>query len=128
MKAWRDRLAVVFRADAPFSVYLGLVLVAAGFVLLAVTWGDVAGYLDVGDQVPYLVSGGCAGLGLIVVGVAALAIAVMRSEAARRQRSTDQLLSVVQELRAELQSRPAPPEPAPAQPRRRRPLAPTNHR
>src|SRR5205807_3768393 len=45
------------------GVWLGLLLAALGFGLIAFTWGTVAGLVDVSAQLPYFVSGGLVGLG-----------------------------------------------------------------
>jgi len=55
-----------------------------GFALLAYTWARVAGIGDVAFQLPYLVSGGLTGVGLVLVGLIVVSIGSRRREAAER--------------------------------------------
>lgn len=48
---------------------LGLVLPVVGIVLIVVAWWMTSGTLDVGEQVPMVMSGGVLGLGLILIGL-----------------------------------------------------------
>src|SRR4051794_7970264 len=47
---------------SPSPTYVGVAVVLIGFVLLAITWGQVAGETVVAAQLPYFVSGGLVGL------------------------------------------------------------------
>jgi hypothetical protein len=49
---------------------VGMVLMPLGLVLVLVGWFGASGTTDFSSQVPYLLSGGVLGLGLIVVGAA----------------------------------------------------------
>lgn len=93
-----DRLPFL-RSTSPFWIYAGLVLVGAGFTAIGITWGKVAGELQVALQLPYLVSGGLTGLGLIIVGATMLNVAVKRRDAAKRTRQLEQLAEILRELR-----------------------------
>jgi hypothetical protein len=86
-------------------VWIGLAVVALGFAVLGFTWGRVAGMLDVPLQVPYLVSGGAAGVSLVVVGLVGVHTAVRRREQARRDRSLERLAETLAEIRAVLAER-----------------------
>jgi hypothetical protein len=88
--------------DGPALVWLGLGAAAAGFVLIAIAWGQVAGETQVYLQLPYLVSGGLSGLGLIMVGVTVVNVAAKRRDARARQRQIDQLVSILEEVKAVL--------------------------
>lgn len=60
---------------------LGLGFVAAGFVLIGLAWNGAASIAwRVDSQFPYLLSGGFAGVGLIVVGAVLLLLAGLRAE------------------------------------------------
>jgi hypothetical protein len=87
------------------------VLNAAGFALLAFTWGRVAGLTDVAFQLPYLVSGGFTGTGLVLVGLTTIAIGSRRREAAERARQMERLAALVREAAEMLSSRQEPPAP-----------------
>ena len=64
---------------------LGILYCIAGFVLVFLGWNGAATYNRTFEQFPYLVSGGIAGLGLIVLG-SALIIAQSLREIQRFQR------------------------------------------
>jgi hypothetical protein len=68
------------------SRVLGLLFVAAGFVIIGFAWNGAASQVRVDSQFPYLLSGGFMGIGLIVVGVVLLLLATVRAE---RQILTD---------------------------------------
>jgi hypothetical protein len=70
----------------------------AGFLLLLLTWSNIAGEADVALQLPYLVSGGLTGLGLIIVGVLVVNISVKRQDAAERRRQQEQLAELITDL------------------------------
>ena len=64
------------------SMWVAAGLVLAGFVAIALGWRGAAATLDVPVQVPYLVSGGLAGLALIIGGVVLVLVQLGRREAA----------------------------------------------
>jgi hypothetical protein len=82
------------------GVWAGLVLAAVGFGLIAWTWGKVAGLVEVHLQIPYLVSGGLVGLGLILVGLLAINLSVKGREALERQRQLEEIREAIVILRA----------------------------
>jgi hypothetical protein len=100
-KPLADRFAFL-RADSPVPVYVGILLVLGGFAIIGVTWGKVAGLLQVPLQLPYLVSGGLTGLGLIMVGITVISVAAKRRDAAERSRQLDQLAEIMRELHVAL--------------------------
>lgn len=85
------------------ATWAGVAVCAAGLVLIAVAWGRVAGLTNVALQMPYLVSAGFTGLGLIVVGLAVVSISAKRADAAERSRQLRELRDVLADLRAELE-------------------------
>lgn len=87
------------RPISPTPTYIGVAVTALGFALLAVAWGGVAGEDNVALQVPYLVSGGLAGIGLILVGLTVVNVAAKRRDAALRQQQIEVLAAALQELR-----------------------------
>lgn len=82
--------------------YVGLLVAAVGFGLLALTWARVAGKDNVAFQMPYVVSGGLTGLGLIMGGLILVNIAAKRQDAAERSRQMEQLRESLDDLRATL--------------------------
>jgi hypothetical protein len=64
-----------------FGRLLGLLFIAGGFVVIGVAWNGAASInLRVDSQFPYLLSGGFAGLGLIVTGSVLLLLSIVRAE------------------------------------------------
>jgi hypothetical protein len=84
---------------SPAPTYIGIVLVVIGFVLLAITWGQVAGETQVEAQLPYFVSGGLVGLGLIMSGLTTVSIAAKRRDAQLRAQQVELLAAALDELR-----------------------------
>jgi hypothetical protein len=70
---WRARLARL----------LGLAFCTAGFAAIAFGWAGAARKTCVDCQIPYLISGGAAGVALVVFGAGLLVMAQMRTEARR---------------------------------------------
>jgi hypothetical protein len=92
----------LLRPGSPVPVYIGIALCLLGFALLAYTWGRVADEVQVYKQIPYLVSGGFTGLGLVLVGVTIVNVAAKRADAADRERQHDQLTAALRELHSAL--------------------------
>jgi len=86
----------------PAAVWIGMVVSGLGFVLLGVAWAQVAGETQVYLQLPYLVSGGLTGLGFIMVGVTLVNVAAKRRDEAARERQTDRLVAILEEVEATL--------------------------
>ena len=90
-------------ALSPTPTYIGIAVAAVGFGLIFYAWSKVAGIADnVALQMPYLVSGGLTGLGLVMVGVTIINVAAKRRDAQLRQQQTELLANALQELRAVL--------------------------
>ena len=100
----RDRRLPTLAALRPLSptpTYLGIGVAVLGFVLLAIAWGGVAGEDNVAFQVPYLVSGGLVGMGLILVGLTIVNVAAKRRDAALREQQIQLLAAALHELRGD---------------------------
>lgn len=61
---------------------LGLVFVVLGFIVIAKAWDGAASQQYVQQMIPYLLSGGFLGLGLVVLGSVLLFLATIRAERA----------------------------------------------
>ena len=85
------RLPASLAADSSTPIILGLLACAAGFALVAWCWSQVALRKSVAAQVPWVVSAGFTGLGLIIVGGLAVATQVRRRDAERQLRRLEQL-------------------------------------
>jgi hypothetical protein len=103
-RALTDRVPAL-RPLSPVPTYLGIVVAALGFVLIAVAWGAVAGETNVALQMPYLVSGGITGLALVMVGLTVISVAARRRDAALREQQTRLLADALRELGAALHER-----------------------
>jgi hypothetical protein len=66
-----------------FARLLGIAFCVAGFTAIALGWAGAARKTCVDCQIPYLISGGAAGIALVVFGAAMLVMAQIRSEARR---------------------------------------------
>jgi len=84
---------------------VGWVLVAAGIIAIVAGWFGVSGEALVAKQLPYLISGGVLGLGLIIFGSMFLGTEEVRRDTAR----LDALERLVAELHGVLLSRPDAP-------------------
>jgi hypothetical protein len=88
---------------------LGAVAVPLGVVLVLIGWYGVAGSGLVFEQMPYAVSGGIGGLGLIIIGCTLYgcwwvtrAIRDQRERHDALSRQNEELLEAVRELRTEI--------------------------
>jgi hypothetical protein len=88
------------RPVRPTMTYVGIAIAAAGFVVIMYTWGEVAALTAVPLQLPYLVSGGLVGLGLILTGLTLVNINAKRQDAAARERQLGQVREVLTEVKA----------------------------
>lgn len=95
------RLKILMGAST--GVWIGLVLVAAGFVAIFYSWGKVAGVVNVAQQLPYMVSGGISGLALVIVGCAVVDVAVRRQDSFERTHQLAQITRILDELRGALE-------------------------
>lgn len=89
-------------ASPRWWTYLGVALLLAGCVLLAVAWGLAAGKTEVALQLPYLLSAGLPGVGLVVVGVGLVLVGVRETDARARRRQQQELVGLLTVLRDEL--------------------------
>jgi hypothetical protein len=90
---------------------LGILLIATGCALLGVAWGLAAGQTVVSLPLPYVLSAGLPGVGLVVVGVGMVVVAAREADARARRRQQAELLSLLGLLRDEvaaLRDEPAP--------------------
>ena len=79
---------------------LGIVYCLAGVFLVFLGWNGAASYDSVPAQFPYLISGGLAGLALVVVGAALLVSQSNRADRAALQGTLDELREAVERMAA----------------------------
>ena len=75
---------------------LGVAVIAVGFVAIFLGWNGAASFNDLRQQFPYLISGGLAGLALVVVGAALLVVDGARSDRAALQASLEELRHAIE--------------------------------
>ena len=97
-----DRLPAL-RPLSPVPTYIGIALTLAGFVLVMIAWGQTAGQTNVALQLPYLISGGLSGLGLVLVGLTVVNVAAKRRDALLREQQMQLLSDALRELSAALE-------------------------
>ena len=97
--AQRSWLRAITDPSSSGPIYLGVLVVAVGFVLLVIGWADVAGTVDVGRQMPYLMSTGLPGLALVMVGLVLVSVSISRKDSAERARQMSALTEALTELR-----------------------------
>lgn len=104
------------------SVYLAAGLAALGFFVIFLGWDGAAEKDFVAGQIPYVISGGFAGLGLVIAGVALALAEARRRDTARLTAKLDRLLEHLgageEGLASPAPARPVPPLRRP-RPRRR---------
>lgn len=88
---------------SPALTWIGLGLAALGFLVIAYAWGEVAALVDVSRQLPYVVSGGLSGLGLVMIGMTVVTVAAKRQDGAERARQVEELTAVLRELQETLE-------------------------
>jgi hypothetical protein len=106
---------------------LGIVYCIAGFFLIFLGWNGAASNDREAAQIPYLISGGIGGLGLVVVGSALIVAHSLRADRVELRGAIDDLRDTIADrgaaaipeadeaLAAHRTGTPAPP-PAPAEP------------
>jgi pilus assembly protein TadC len=90
------------RPTSPVPIYVGIGVTVVGFLLIVFAWSRVAGEEVVPFQLPYFVSGGLTGIGLILVGLTVVAIQSRRIEGTERARQIEQVAASVTALREAL--------------------------
>jgi hypothetical protein len=88
------------------GIWVGLFIAAAGFGLIAFTWSKVAALVNVALQIPYLMSGGLTGLGLIMLGLLVVNLTVKRREAVDRHRQLEEVREALVRLRVSIEGEP----------------------
>lgn len=83
------------------TTYLAVAMMAGGFLLIVLGWNGAAGKDFVQGQFPYLISGGLAGVCLVVGGVALTIIQELRRTTATLAQRLDLIASQLETATAE---------------------------
>jgi type IV secretory pathway VirB2 component (pilin) len=89
----------------PFGGTVAVVLVAAGLLVIGIGWNGAAGsgsYVngvpDIRAQIPWLISGGCLGVALVVIGAALMVTQSHRTDRARLEARLEELSDAVRAM------------------------------
>ena len=77
---------------------LGLVFCVAGLALIWAGWNGAATYNDIRKQFPYLISGGIAGLALVVIGVGLMVIQSQRADRVQLEANLVELRLILERM------------------------------
>jgi len=77
---------------------LGLVFCLAGLALIWAGWNGAATYNDIRKQFPYLISGGIAGLALVVIGVGLMVIQSQRADRVQLEANLVELRAILEQM------------------------------
>ncbi len=78
--------------DNKSTIYVAVGIVAVGFVVIFLGWNGAAERDFVEGQLPYLISGGIAGLGIVAIGIAVAVVEARRRDTAELVAKIDRLL------------------------------------
>jgi hypothetical protein len=77
---------------------LGLLFCVAGLALIWAGWNGAATYNDIRKQFPYLISGGIAGLALVVIGVGLMVIQSQRADRVQLEANLVELRAILERM------------------------------
>jgi hypothetical protein len=86
-----------FRWDK-LGAKIGVGVCLVGFVFIFVGWNGAASHDRLASQFPYLISGGLAGLGLIVLGAALIVVETSREERDRLTKELGELRGAIEQM------------------------------
>ncbi|MGH9001764.1 MAG: hypothetical protein ACRDYV_01420, partial [Acidimicrobiia bacterium] len=77
---------------------LGLLFCLAGLVLIWTGWNGAASYNDIREQFPYLLSGGIAGLAMVVIGVGLMVLQSARADRVQLEANLAELRKILDRM------------------------------
>ena len=92
------------RAVPHVGTWIGVVLASIGAILLVIAWVRVAALTNVALQIPYIVSAGFTGIGLVAVGLTVINVAAKREDAIERSRQLTDLRELLAQIRETVES------------------------
>jgi hypothetical protein len=92
---------------------LGIGVAFVGFIVMFIGWNGAASTNSVAGQIPYLISGGLVGLGLVVIGAAIILVETSREDREALRKELESLRETLEGgVVASANGRKAPPKPA----------------
>src|SRR3954465_4265575 len=101
-RAYRSRWGGLTDPASNLPTLIGIAVAAIGFALIGIGWAKVAGLTEVWQQMPYLLSAGLTGLGLVMTGLVIINVSARRQDAAARARQTETLAEALRDLQRSL--------------------------
>jgi hypothetical protein len=83
--------------------YVGVAVTLLGFALIGYAWVKVAALVDVWRQMPYVVSAGLPGLGLVMTGLVVINVSARRQDGAARAREMATLAEALHDLQQSIE-------------------------
>lgn len=77
---------------------LGLLFCVAGLAVIWAGWNGAGSYNDIRKQFPYLISGGIAGLALVVIGAALMIIQSQRADRVQLEANLTELRTILERM------------------------------
>lgn len=100
--ASRSRWRLLTDPASYIPTYIGIAIAVIGFALIGIGWARVAGTVDVWKQMPYVLSAGLPGLGLVMVGLVVINVSARRQDGAARARQMAALTEALHDLQRSL--------------------------
>lgn len=103
-QSWEDVMADELarsrsrRLPRPSGLTIAVAFAVLGFALIGYTWWKVSDLTNIAQQLPYFVSGGLTGLGLVVLAAATLVVVTRRGDEQVRQEQAQALVDVLRAL------------------------------
>lgn len=89
---------------AGIGIWCGLAIATSGFVAIFYAWVRVADLISVAGQMPYVVSGGLAGLALVIVGMTVINVDVRRQDGYERRQQLERMGEILADLRDHIEA------------------------
>ena len=93
------RSLMLLRAIPHGGTWAGVLVTLAGVALLIVAWDKTSTTLEVGRQIPWLISAGFTGVCLVVLGLTVINLTAKHADGAERRRQLSELRALIAELR-----------------------------
>jgi len=100
--ARRSRWHALTDPASVVPTYIGVLVAIIGFALIGLAWAKVAGLIDVWRQMPYVMSAGLPGVGLVMTGLVIVNVSARRQDGASRARQMATLTEALRDLQRSL--------------------------